>query len=278
LKLFNQLFATAALLFREKRRRMSANRKAVFDSGWHPNGDQEGWERWKGLSEREAFRAMAYHLWSDLSLLRRGPLPREEFWIDDESRATLQKLRRGGILLSAHYGCHELVAREVAATGAKLLSSALPMKSSIAERWLALRRQRWQTPAIELKGRIAEALDHLRGGGVFGVMIDQDPMRSGERTFFLGVEAERTRLADLLWKRTKTPTVVFGIAITGATEQGEMRELRFRTIDPSKGSPTEQAQQYLEESIGQRPELWYGWIHRRYKSIHPELYSRSTLN
>lgn len=252
---------------------MEANLSLLRGRGWIPSCEVAAWVKWLSFPEGESYRLLMENLASDLSLLIRGAVP-PLVELDDESVLAIRALGSGGLLLSAHMGCHELVAREVAATGVQLLSSAAPMRSKAVQRLLDLRRRQWSIPAFDLAGNLSEATAHLKAGGVFGVMIDQDPGAKGEQTRFLGAPCCTTRLADLLWRRSGFPPVVAGFALTGNLAQGQKGELRFRLLSKEL-PPTLQAQELLECAIAERPEIWYGWIHRRFKTTDPEIYSSS---
>lgn len=261
-------------LFRHKERVFERNLREVLNRlSEEGPGDDFGvtpFPEQRGLLRQLTYRKVIDNLAVDLSSFIRGKVP-PLHPLDRESIEATEALSQGGILLSGHIGLHELVASEIGVRTGKLLSAAAPMQNNAVQRLLDRRRREWQAPAVDLRGRFQEGVAHLRRGGVFGVMIDQDPGLKGKESTFLGVECRTTRLPDLLWHRGGRPPAVVGWAETGSRNRNEPGRLFLRLL-PDGTPPTESAERVLEEAVIRRPELWYGWIHRRYKSTLPELY------
>ena len=259
------LLLLAAPRLARKRAVFEANRRAVAAAGEF--GPETALARWLALPAAEAWRRTVRNLAADLAALVSGridpPAP-----LDPESEAALRTLERGGLLLSAHFGNHELVARGCADAGMRILSSAQPQKNRWAQRILDRRRASWNAPAEDFSGKLFRAAAHVRAGGVVGLMTDQDPGPSGLDDSFLGVPCKSSRLADLLWLRCGRPPVVFGRALTGRTDSP-----RVEYVSAKEGeAPSAFAKRMAEACASERPELWYGWIHRRFKSTRREIY------
>ena len=222
---------------------------------------------WLELPEETRYAALVRNMADDLATLVDGDLRRLEE-TDPGSRSALERLRGGGLLLSAHFGNHELVARGCAEAGMRILSSAQTQKSRLAQRLLDRRRALWNAPAADFSGRLFEAASRVERGGVVGVMMDQDPGPRGADDRFFSLPCRTTRLADALWRRAGRPPVVFGLAMTGAAA-------RWRVVyaaGEESEAPSDLARRTTERAVRERPDLWYGWIHRRFKSVAREIY------
>lgn len=263
--LLQALLVAAAPRLARKRAVFRANRRAVSEAGDH--GPDDPLARWLALPAEKAYALLVRNLAADLAALVSGridpPAPP-----DPESEATLRTLERGGLLLSAHFGNHELVAKGCADAGMRILSSAQPQKNRRAQRILDRRRASWNAPAEDFSGKLFRAAAHVRSGGVVGLMTDQDPGPSGLDDSFLGVPCKSSRLADLLWLRCGKPPVVFGRALTGRTDSPRVEYFAGKEGE----APSAFAKRMVEACVRERPELWYGWIHRRFKSTRREIY------
>ena len=213
------------------------------------------------------------------------------FDIDEGSAPVLEKMRNGGIFLTAHYGNYEAMGPWLCCLGIPLVASYIPVKP----KWLNNILER-KIRAVNGKSYSVDArtprdfLRILNDGKLFCLLADQDSrIPSALPGTFLGRPANVNPLPDFLLKhRPQTP-----VFICWMEEVCEVRVLHAIEVDRAHSmnpahlvSPAQsnvafsvdssivnnQFNKWLEERILENPNLWYGFTHRRFYSKAPEIY------
>lgn len=217
-----------------------------------------------------------------------------DFALDEAAIPVLEKMRSGGIFLTAHYGNYEAMGPWLCRLGIPLVASYIPVKP----KWLNNILER-KIRAVDGRSYSVDArtprdfLRILNDGKLFCLLADQDSrIPSALPGTFLGCPANVNPLPDFLLKhRPQTPVYICWMEERGAfpSERRIIRVLhaieveRVQVASPARlaspaPSPSQsnfvnsQFNKWLEERIYENPNLWYGFTHRRFYSQTPELY------
>ena len=218
------------------------------------------------------------------------------FDIAEGSAPVLEKMRNGGIFLTAHYGNYEAMGPWLCCLGIPLVASYIPVKP----KWLNNILER-KIRAVNGKSYSVDArtprdfMRLLNDGKLFCLLADQDSrIPSAIDGTFLGRPANVNPLPDFLLKhRPQTPVFicwmeeVCGVRVLHAIEVDSARSnVAFPThLEDSAHlaqSPNEllssssivntQFNKWLEQRILENPNFWYSWTHRRFYSREPDIY------
>lgn len=253
----------------------------------------------------------------------------EIFELAEGAAAAIEKMRKGGIFLTAHYGNYEASGAWLCALGVPLKASFIPLKPAwlnriVYEKIRCVRGRRYSIDARTpreflnlLDGKSSEqsrkkdgpgqretcekkcetcqqansrsyspksAPDELHGNRqLFCLLADQDSrIGSALDGNFLGQPAKINPLPDFLLKhRPETPVFFCWIEERRGDSQRTCRKIlhavEAATHQPetARGSIVDGAyHNWLETRIRENPALWYGWTHRRFRSINPEIYGK----
>jgi len=215
------------------------------------------------------------------------------FDIAEGSAPVLEKMRKGGIFLTAHYGNYEAMGPWLCRLGIPLVASYIPVKP----KWLNNILER-KIRAVDGRSYSVDARtprDFLRildDGKLFCLLSDQDSrIPSALPGTLLGRPANVNPLPDfLLEHRPQTPVFicwmeeVCGVRVLHAIEVGRSH---FPSSALSKVASSEQSEatslaessvvnsqfnKWLEQRVLENPNLWYSFTHRRFYSQSPEIY------
>jgi KDO2-lipid IV(A) lauroyltransferase len=215
------------------------------------------------------------------------------FDIAEDSAPVLEKMRKGGIFLTAHYGNYEAMGPWLCRLGIPLVASYIPVKP------------KWLNNILERKIRSVDGRSYsvdartprdfiriLNGGNLFCLLSDQDSrIPSALPGTFLGRPANVNPLPDfLLTHRPQTPVficwmeevcevrVLHAIEVDGAQVPGTAHlasPAQSNGASPAQSSSSfvnTQFNKWLEQRILENPNLWYSFTHRRFYSRSPEIY------
>ncbi len=217
-----------------------------------------------------------------------------DFALDEAAIPVFEKMRSGGIFLTAHYGNYEAMGPWLCRLGIPLVASYIPVKP----KWLNNILER-KIRAVDGRSYSVDArtprdfLRILNDGELFCLLADQDSrIPSALPGTFLGRPANVNPLPDFLLKhRPQTPVFICWMEERGASPS-ECRKVRVlhaieveraqvaspaRLASPAP-SPSQssvvntQFNKWLEERIYENPNLWYSFTHRRFYSQSPEIY------
>ena len=202
------------------------------------------------------------------------------FDIAEGSAPVLEKMRAGGIFLTAHYGNYEAMGPWLCRLGIPLVASYIPVKP----KWLNNILER-KIRAVDGRSYSVDArtprdfLRILNDGKLFCLLSDQDSrIPSALPGTFLGRPVNINPLPDFLLKhRPKTP-----VFICWMEEVCDVRVLHAieveRVQDPCSAPSLQlsvvntQFNKWLEQRILENPNLWYGFTHRRFYSQSTTIY------
>lgn len=190
------------------------------------------------------------------------------------TEAVIEKMRKGGIFLTAHYGNYEASGAWLCALGVPLKASFIPLKPEWLNRHIynKVRCVRGRPYSVDAKTprdflRILDgtAPDCAGQKQLFCLLADQDSrIPSALDGTFLEQPAKINPLPDFLLKH-RPDTPVFFCWIEERSGQKILHAVEAATYQPDYNN-------WLEARIKENPALWYGWTHRRFRSKNPEIY------
>ncbi len=209
------------------------------------------------------------------------------FDLAEGSLPVLEKMRSGGIFLTAHYGNYEAMGPWLCRLGIPLVASYIPVKP----KWLNNILER-KIRAVDGRSYSVDArtprdfLRILNDGKLFCLLADQDSrIPSALPGTFLGRPANVNPLPDFLLKhRPQTPVFicwmeeVCGVRVLHAIEVERAQvtgSALSESASPAQSSPNvvnTQFNKWLEMRIAENPNLWYSFTHRRFYSREPGIY------
>jgi KDO2-lipid IV(A) lauroyltransferase len=214
-----------------------------------------------------------------------------DFVLDEAAIPVLEKMRKGGIFLTAHYGNYEAMGPWLCRLGIPLVASYIPVKP----KWLNNILER-KIRAVDGRSYSVDArtprdfLRILNDGKLFCLLSDQDSrIPSALPGTLLGQPVNVNPLPDfLLEHRPQTPVFICwmeeicGVRVLHAVEVGRAQfpgpvhpasPALFKVASPAELSIVNlQFNKWLEERIYENPNLWYSFTHRRFYSQSPEIY------
>ena len=215
------------------------------------------------------------------------------FALDEAAIPVLEKMRSGGIFLTAHYGNYEAMGPWLCRLGIPLVASYIPVKP------------KWLNNILERKIRAVDGRSYsvdartprdfmriLNEGRLFCLLSDQDSrIPSALSGSLLGQPVNVNPLPDFLLKhRPQTPVFICWMEERGASPKcaspKESSSKRVRVLHAIEvvgaqsqiASSTEscvvnsQFNKWLEQRVRENPNLWYSFTHRRFYSQSPEIY------
>jgi len=213
------------------------------------------------------------------------------FDIAEGSAPVLEKMRSGGIFLTAHYGNYEAMGPWLCRLGIPLVASYIPVKP----KWLNNILER-KIRAVNGKSYSVDArtprdfMRLLNDGKLFCLLADQDSrIPSAIDGTFLGRPANINPLPDFLLKhRPQTPVFicwmeeVCGVRVLHAVEVERAQVPgAAHLVSPAQSNGASATDsnivnmpfnKWLEQRILENPNLWYSFTHRRFFSRSPEIY------
>ena len=216
------------------------------------------------------------------------------FDIAEGSVPVLEKMRKGGIFLTAHYGNYEAMGPWLCRLGIPLVASYIPVKPKWLNNILERRIRAVDGRSYSVDARTPrDFLRILNDGKLFCLLSDQDSrIPSALPGTLLGQPANVNPLPDFLLKHCpQTPVFicwmaeVCGVRVLHAIEV-ECAHFASPAHVPSSALPAQsekgsqssasivntQFNKWLEQRILENPNLWYGFTHRRFYSRSPEIY------
>ena len=190
----------------------------------------------------------------------------------DGSEPVLDKMRKGGIFLTAHYGNYEAIGPWLCRLGIPLKASYIPLKPAALNRIVENRIRSVDKVNYSVNAKSPrEFLRLLDEKKLFCLLMDQDSrIESAATSTFLGKQVHVNPLPDFLLRhRPETP-----VFICWLEETASEKILHATEITPTGNSVNEAFNHWLEKRIAEKPALWYGWTHRRFYSCNPEIYSK----
>jgi len=229
------------------------------------------------------------------------------FDIAESSAPVLEKMRKGGIFLTAHYGNYEAMGPWLCCLGIPLVASYIPIKPKWLNNILECKIRAVDGRSYSVDARTPrDFLRILNDGKLFCLLADQDSrIPSAIDGTFLGRPANINPLPDFLLKhRPQTPVFicwmeeVCEVRVLHAIEvEREQVPSSAPLVDSAQSNSTSPAHlasptllappeneppapsvvntqfnKWLEKRIHEDPNLWYGWTHRRFYSREADIY------
>lgn len=186
------------------------------------------------------------------------------------SEPVFNKMREGGIFLTAHYGNYEAIGPWLCRLGIPLKASYIPLKPAWLNRIVEnkIRSVDKRNYSVNAKSP-REFLRILDDKNLFCLLMDQDSrIESATTATFLGKQVHVNPLPDFLLKhRPQTP-----VFICWLEETGTEKILHAIEITPTNNSVNDEFNRWLEKRIAEDSALWYGWTHRRFYSCNSKIY------
>ena len=174
-----------------------------------------------------------------------------------------QAQRRGVILVSGHFGNHDIARAVLASKGMAVAALYRPQRNPYFDKHFAATIRAISEPLFP-RGRrgLADLVTHLKKGGMLGMLIDQH-MSHGAPLTFLGHRAlTALSAADLALKYNCLLVPVYGIR----HKDGLHFDLLIEPAIPHSTSAemTQALNNSLEAQVRAHPGQWF-WVHRRWK-------------
>ncbi len=178
---------------------------------------------------------------------------------------------RGVMIVTAHFGSWEVLARAWLLLGEAAAIVTRPLDNPFLEAWIAGIRTAGGNQVIQKQDAFRHVVERLRCGGTVAMLIDQNVAREhGVFVDFFGTPACTTTAATLAARRTGAAllpvvcprsapgrfTVRIGKEIPVAVTGDHRRDILATTAE---------ATAVLEAFIREHPEQWF-WVHRRWKT------------
>lgn len=187
------------------------------------------------------------------------------FQVAKESIPVLEKMKNGGLMLTAHLQKYETIGPWLMKLGIPLMASYAKIRPEFLDRWIHSHiRSTDGKPYSLFIHNPREILRLLDCGKLFCLIADQDYRK---RNFTPGTLFEKSvhcnPLPDFILKnRPNTPIFLCWISF-----QNSIHTLHAQEIFPKNGKETfEIYHHWLENLVKASPEIWYGWTHRRFLS------------
>ncbi len=227
------------------------------------------------------------------------------FDIAEGSAPVLEKMRNGGIFLTAHYGNYEAMGPWLCRLGIPLVASYIPVKPKWLNNILERKIRSVDGRSYSVDARTPrDFLRILNDGKLFCLLADQDSrIPSAIDGTLLGQPANINPLPDFLLKhRPQTPVFICwmeeicGVRVLHAVEveraqvpgaahlvsPAQSKDASSTHLASPAHSDDElhsapsivntQFNKWLEMRIAENPNLWYSWTHRRFYSREPGIY------
>ena len=191
------------------------------------------------------------------------------FRIAEGSAPVLEKMRQGGIFLTAHYGNYEAIGPWLCCLDIPLTASYIPVKPSWLNRILEGRIRAVGGRRYSVDARTPrEFLRLLDSGNLFCLLSDQDSrIPSAVGGEFLGKRVHNNPLPGFLLKhRPGTPVFVCWL------EDYDASVKKLHAVEVPPQSVMDGFNDWLGRLVGGHPCYWYGFTHRRFRSSDGDIY------
>lgn len=198
-----------------------------------------------------------------------------KFALADGAAPVLEKMRDGGIFLTAHYGNYEAIGPWLCRLGVPLVASYIPVKPAWLNRILDKKIRAVDGRSYGVDARTPrEFLRLLDEGKLFCLLADQDSrISSALPGKFLGQNAKMNPLPDFLLKhRPGTPVYVCWLEEGRNLRVLHAEEVPLQAREKSASLVIDEFNRWLESRIAENPALWYGFAHRRFYSVDSTIY------
>ena len=196
-----------------------------------------------------------------------------KFALAEGSAPVLEKMRGGGIFLTAHYGNYEAIGPWLCRLGIPLVASYIPVRPAWLNRILDKRIRAVDGRPYGVDARTPrEFLRLLDSGKLVCLLSDQDSrISSATPGTFLGRPVKVNPLPGFLLKH-RPGTPVFICWLDDMHGRHELHAVEVPSGERTEAVVDAHFNRWLESRIKENPSLWYGWTHRRFFSAYPDIY------
>ena len=204
------------------------------------------------------------------------------FALAEGSAPVLEKMRAGGIFLTAHFGNYEAIGPWLCRLGIPLAASYIPLRPAWLNRILDKRIRAVDGRPYGVDARTPrEFLRLLADGKLVCLLADQDSrIPSALEGEFLHWPVRNNPLPDFLLRhRPETPVFICWLEDACGQFKTSGAHVLHAVELPRASAPCDVLPAFniwLESRIKENPALWYGWTHRRFYSRNPEIYARKS--
>lgn len=200
------------------------------------------------------------------------------FLVDEKSVPVLEKMKRGGLMLTAHLGNYEAIGPWLVRMGIPLTASYAKIHPKFLDKWVQSKLRSVDSFNYSLFINNPKIILRLLDKGkLFCLLADQDYRKSrftpGK---FLNQSVHCNPIPQFILRhRPQTP-----VYLCWLESNGDSFTLFAKELSSQNGSFVfEQFHQWLELQIKKNPEKWYGWFHRRFlSSFGNKVLSQSNFN
>lgn len=185
----------------------------------------------------------------------------------------------GVIFLVPHFGMWELASFTFGAClqGASVIYKAL--KNPYVDKALIESRRRSGLELISSKQALRRVIGNLKKGRAVGILFDQNAGRAGVPATFFGSTASTYGAPAVFALKTGCQVLpAYMVPDAGFRRHRLVIGESFQLLQTGNREQdilanTQQYNDYLESLVRRHPELWFGWLHRRWKL--PRSFARS---
>lgn len=187
------------------------------------------------------------------------------FQISEESKPVIERMKKGGLMLTAHLLKYESIGPWLVRLGIPLTASYAKIKPKFLDKWVhsSLRSVDGKTYSLFIHNP-RKILNLLNCGKLFCLIADQDYRKKNSTpgTLFEKHVHCNPIPSFILRNLPKTPIYICWIRF-----QNSIHILHAMEIFPKDSEDIFKIyNQWLETEVNLSKENWYGWIHRRYLS------------
>lgn len=212
------------------------------------------------------------------------------FALAEGSAPVLEKMRAGGIFLTAHFGNYEAIGPWLCRLGIPLVASYIPLRPAWLNRILDKKIRTVDGRPYGVDAHTPrEFLRLLDSKKLVCLLADQDSrIPSALDGEFLHRPVRNNPLPDFLLKhRPETPVYICWLDDSDTSQKARVLHAvelpcasdtcnNSGTCNNSRPCAVMPAfNAWLESRIKENPALWYGWTHRRFYSRNPEIYGQA---
>ncbi len=184
---------------------------------------------------------------------------------------TVMARGKGTIVVLAHLGNWEILARIFGIIVGDLNVLARPMKNTLVEKWLVSKRESGHVSQIYAAHSLRKMLTVIKRNGLVAMLIDQYAGDHGTLVPFLGKPANTVRTSAGLHYKTGC-SVIFARALLEKDNSYRIDIEEGEALDRSAGDQEgfiaacqKAHNDVLSRWIMAYPEHYFGWFHRRFK-------------
>ncbi len=228
---------------------------------------------------RYAFKNLMYNF---LHLMELRHMNKEEL----QNKITVQNIEvvkkvhdegRAVIYVTTHYCSWELGGASLGAFVEPLAAVYKKLKNSEYESWLLKARSSFGNTNLEKTNVIKPLIRLIKNGGASGLLIDTNMSKNeGVTVKFMGKTIRQTSTPAYLAR--KFNAAIIPVTITTDDEENYtlmlFDEIPVEKTDDEKADVLKATQlqaDWLTSIIVKEPKFWF-WLHRRWKSDHPQIY------